>query len=279
MVPSTETPVRLETADGVARVTLNRPDQLNAMSGEMLSALAAVMDQLRVDRSVNVVLISGAGRAFCAGADLGWLADCLLDDDDVMTADVNREEINRQVMSLFNLLWDFPVPIVLKVHGQCKGMGALFVAFSDLVISDETAVYGSPEVRTFALDPCFAVWPFLIGIRWTRSLLFTGQTISATKAAEIGMINEAVPAEALDGYIEDVLTQIAGVSRNNLIAAKRAVNSMYEMQGLYPMMKAAILADHGVHMEKGLGDVLRSARAKGTSSAVAALRDEASPSQ
>ncbi len=162
-----ERQIVVEKDGHVARVIFNRPEKLNALTGDMLEAFYASMSDLAKDDEVRVVIIKGRGRSFCAGADFDWVADNYLD----VTPSTDREEIREIALRLFNAIWEFPKPTVLQVHGHCVAVGCYFLGYCDIVIADEDAVFGSPESCSFGIEPSLGLWPFTIGPRWTKAMI------------------------------------------------------------------------------------------------------------
>jgi enoyl-CoA hydratase len=249
---------------GVVTVTFDRPDKLNALTGEMLASLEENMKALGRDDEVKVIVIQGAGRSFCSGADFDWVADNYLDE----SAHADRREIMWIATMLFNAIWECPKPTVLKVQGHCVGVGCYFLGFCDLVIAGESARLGSPESRSFGIEPSLGLWPFTIGPRWTKALLYTGDLVDGRTAERIGMVNHTLPDDELDDYVGWLAKRISRVDAHLLTLHKQSVNMMFEIMGFYPMLKAGVFFDHMEHMSPDWTEFLSRMRAEGVPAAL-----------
>jgi enoyl-CoA hydratase/carnithine racemase len=182
---------RVEMADdGVALVTMNRPDKLNAMDPRFFRELLAVMDSLDADAGVDVGVLTGAGRAFSAGGDIATFAE-------FGSMPEFRRHL-RLVYDAFHSLERADTPIIAAVNGVAFGGGTEITLASDLAIASERARFAFKE-PTVGLMPGYGIirGPQVIGRRWTRRLAMTGEEIDATRAKEIGLVEEVVPHEDL----------------------------------------------------------------------------------
>jgi methylglutaconyl-CoA hydratase len=192
------------TADGaVGRVTLARPDLRNAFNDEMLADLRAVFAQIREREDVRVVVLTGEGKAFCAGADLTWMKRVL---------DATYEENVADSLELVGMLNDVyacPKPVIGRVNGPAVGGGTGLVAACDIVLAAADAVFAFSETK-LGLTPA-AISPFLLkrmGERHLRRLFLTGERFSAERAAAAGLVDEVVPAAELDERVAAVVAQV-----------------------------------------------------------------------
>jgi enoyl-CoA hydratase len=179
--------------DGPVRtVLINRPDQLNAVNKALHRGLADVWRQLAADREARVVVVTGAGPAFCAGGDLDWI-HTFLDDP------VGRHESIREGAQIIEEMLRFPLPLIAAVNGAAVGLGASIVMLSDIALMADTAHLADPHVSVglVAGDGGAAFWPLLTPIMKTREYLFTGERIPAARAVELGLASRVVPADAL----------------------------------------------------------------------------------
>lgn len=182
-----DSPLVLLNRDGpVAVVTLNEPEARNPLSPGLVDQLTATLRGLATDDEVRVVVLTGAGAGFCAGADLRRMrAASPLED---------RDEYDS-ILVLNRTLWEYPKPTIAAVHGFAMGAGANLMSWCDLVVVDENARIAYPEVR--AGVPSATVVPTLmrtLGRKRMYELLLTGDAISAARAAELGMVNVVAPA-------------------------------------------------------------------------------------
>ncbi len=219
----------LEKKDGVGHLVLNRPEKLNALTRQMNQEFNDAINAVERDPEIKVLIIKGAGRAFCAGHDIGepeieepYALTGALFKDRRSTFDTTNKELFR--------LWELPQPIIAQVHGYCLVWGLKIAMNSDLVIAADDATFGyRPLGGAARLD---GLWPWLIGMRQTKELLFTGEYFSGKQAAQMGMINRSVPPDQLEEHVEDLARKIAKLPLEILALNKAAVNKCYEMMGL-----------------------------------------------
>ncbi len=209
--------ISVQRDGAVERLALNRPDVRNAFDDEMIRELTWWADSVAKDPGVRVVVLSGAGAVYSAGADLRWMA---------RMASYSREQ-NLQdatdVARLFLAIDRLPVPIISRVHGAALGGGVGLCAVSDVVVAADDAVFGLTEVKLGLIPAVIA--PFVlakIGRSAARELFLTGARFSAARAASLNLVHAVVPAAALDDtvnrYVEDVLAAAPGA-----VAAAKAL--------------------------------------------------------
>lgn len=213
------TQLDVAVADRIATVTMNRPDKLNVVDAGLHTELATIFTDLQRDRSVDVVVLTGAGRAFSAGGDIAWMQDAI---DDPESFDQTRDEAKRIVFSLL----DLEKPIIAKVNGHAVGLGATIALFCDVIFASEQAKIGDPHVSVgfVAGDGGAIIWPQLIGYARAKEFLFTGDLLSANEAADIGLINHAVPAEALDAKVDEFAQRLRNGATKAIRFTKIATN-------------------------------------------------------
>jgi enoyl-CoA hydratase len=197
-----ENVVEYEVAAPVARITLNRPEKLNALSYALVEALSDAIKRAARDDEVKVVVVRGAGRAFSAGYDLSEEVA-----DKIETADAWHHVLSQDVSVTMELL-RLPKPTIAAVHGWCVAGGCELAMACDLVVATEEARFGEPEIR-YGSGPVTILMPFLIGQKKTNELLFTGDVIDAAEAERIGMINKVVPVDELDSTVNELVVKIA----------------------------------------------------------------------
>ena len=194
--------VRYEVEAGVATVTLNRPEVLNAVNGAMGRELHQVLTQIAGDRSVRVVLLTGAGRAFCAGADLAQPGEGVDVEDPNRPALSSAEGIHDWLTYLNGLIvgiMEMEVPWVAAVNGPAAGMGAHLALACDLVLMAEGAYFYEAFLsRGLVVDlGGMYLLPRLVGLHKAKELAFFGEKVYGLRAVELGLANQAVPDEAL----------------------------------------------------------------------------------
>jgi enoyl-CoA hydratase len=212
----------------VRRIVLNRPDKLNAITTAMGKRIFTEFDSAVDDDDVGVIVISGAGRAFSAGADLH---EGGVDNRDVLRAPSDMTA-NRAKVAEIMRLWSAPKPVIAQVHGYCIGSANDIVAIADLIVCGESARFGMPEARQFALPPTLGFWPFRIGLAKTKELLYTGRFVGGTEAAAIGLAATVVADESLAAHVDALAATIAEVPADRLAVVKQAANSWFEVLGL-----------------------------------------------
>jgi len=211
----------LETAkaDGVVTLTLNRPDQFNALSEEMLDALEAALAAVAQDESARCVVLAANGRAFCAGHDLKQMRS----KPDQGYYEALFAQCGRVMQSIVAL----PVPVIAKVQGMATAAGCQLVATCDLAVAADTAKFAVSGINVglFCSTPAVALTRS-IPIKQAFEMLVTGRFISAQDAAARGLINHAVPPDQLDAQVDDLVQAICSKSP----VAVRTGKSMYQRQ-------------------------------------------------
>jgi enoyl-CoA hydratase/carnithine racemase len=209
-------------ADGIATLTLNRPQARNALSMALMGALQAQLDAIRADPSVRVVILQGAGPAFCAGHDLKE-----------MRADPSREAteaVFRTCARLMLSLTRLPQPVIARVHGIATAAGCQLVATCDLAVCAETARFATPGVQIglFCSTPMVAL-SRAVSRKAALEMLLVGDPIDAAEALRIGLVNRAVPEADLDAAVSALAARIAGKARRVLAIGKEAFGRQIEM--------------------------------------------------
>ena len=244
-----------EIEDGRARITLNRPDKLNAMSLKMQAELSEALWDADARTDVHCAIIRGAGRAFTAGYDLSGgdvvpvsrLQAASPDapyrghrsvDDDIW----QLERAQRYRMAAF----DMHKPVIAQVHGHCKAGGTDLALLCDIVIVAENAEIGFPAGRDLGALPN-QFWLHNLGPQWTKRLLLTGDSISGQQAAEIGFALKAVPADDLEAEVEGLADRFVLIDPDILAANKRAVNMGLELMGARTLQRYAVENDARGH--------------------------------
>jgi len=226
------------TEGPVATITLNRPERLNTIVAPMPDELAAAVGQAERDPDVKVIVLRGAGRAFCAGYDFGggfsanW-------DDAMMTdgrwdpgkdfAFVTTQETapTQKLMSI----WRCSKPVIAQVHGWCVGGGSDFALCADLVVASDDAVIGTPYSRIWGAY-LSGMWIYRLGLARAKWHALTGTPLTGQEAAEIQLINESVPFERLEARVAEIAESLTRIPLSQLRAQKLIVNQAYENMGL-----------------------------------------------
>lgn len=214
-VPKPEGPVLLrEDRDGVATLTLNRPQQMNLLTSEMLSALQSAFDAIAGDPSVRVIVIAATGKGFCAGHDLKEIRS--LGEQPKIVA--LFEQCNRMMATIPKL----PQPVIAKVQGAAAAAGCQLVAQCDLAVAVDTAKFVTSGVSWgfFCSTPGVAIGRNLLR-KHAMEMLLTGDPISAQRAMEWGLVNRVVPAAELDAAVEELARKLAAKPPATVAAGKR----------------------------------------------------------
>jgi len=226
------------TAEGPVRVvTINRPDELNAVNLPLHWALANVWRQLSADSGAKVVILTGAGRAFSAGGDLDWITT-FLDDP------VARDESLREGAQIIEELLRFPLPVISAVNGPAVGLACSVAVLSDILLISDRAFLMDPHVSVglVAGDGGAAFWPLLTPILRSREYLYTGDRIPAATAVELGLASRVVPAADLLDSARQLAERLAAQPQQALRSTKRVAN-MYLAQALAGAMQAGFAAE------------------------------------
>ena len=226
-------PIIYEQSGRIAHITLNRPDALNAIDEALPSALEAAVIRANADQFTRVIILSGAGRAFCAGYDLDVFAESPGTNAGIqeMPWDPIKDfAFMKRNTDCFMSLWRSLVPVICKVHGYAIAGGSDIALCADLLVVADNAQLGYPPARVWGCPPT-AMWVYRLGAERAKRLLFSGDLIDGRQAEAWGL-GQAVPAADLDDEVERIAQRIATVPRNQLIMQKMMVNQALENMGL-----------------------------------------------
>ena len=192
---------------------------MNAVDFELHEELGQVFYDVQSDENSDLIVITGAGRAFCAGGDMDWFQE-MIDDP------AKFRGITVDAKRIVNGLLEMEKPIVCRLNGAAAGLGASIALLCDVIIADEKAKIGDPHVKVglVAGDGGAIIWPQLIGFARAKEMLLTGDMLPASEAAQMGLINYAVPAGELDAKVEEMVGKIMGNPRWAVRWTKTAVN-------------------------------------------------------
>jgi enoyl-CoA hydratase len=224
-------------ADAVATITLNRPDSLNTIVPPMPDEVEAAVGRAIAADGVKVIVVRGAGRAFCAGYDFGggfhhW--------DEALTTegvwDPGKDFVAATALALaptqkLMSVWRAPKPVIAQVHGWCVGGGSDFALCADLVIASEDARIGTPYSRIWGAY-LSGMWLYRLGLTKAKEYALTGKPLSGVEAAEVGLVNRAVPFARLEREVAEAAHGLASIPASQLAAMKLVVNHAYESMGL-----------------------------------------------
>ena len=202
----------------VEHLTLNRPDVRNAFNEHVIEELTRWAEAASADPSIRCVVLGGAGKLFCAGADLTWMAK--------MVSYTHEENVrDAQAMArMFSALDTLPVPLIGRIHGAALGGGAGLAAVCDLVVCDEDAIFGFTEVKLGILPAVISPYALAkVGRSAARELFLTGMRFTAQRAREIGLIHAVVPLPQLDAKVQEYVKEILGAGPQGIAAAKALI--------------------------------------------------------
>jgi enoyl-CoA hydratase len=270
--------ITYEVARGRARIVLNRPEKLNALSPALLHELSAALWEADADTRVHAVAISGAGSCFSAGYDLaGGTGD--REDDGVprrtgRTIDDDSWHLER-LQSLRMALFDMHKPVIAQVHGHCLAGGTDVALLCDMVIAADDAEIGFPPARDLGALPN-NMWLYHCGPQWAKRLTMTGDRISGADAAKIGLVMKSVPAPVLEQEVDGLLARLALIDPDLLSTNKRVINIGLELMGARTLQRMAAEMDARGHLAPAARATMRALRDDGVRATVHA-RDERFP--
>ena len=237
--------VTYERDGRIARITLNRPEVMNAIDDDVPGELQAAVERADLDEHVHVIVLSGAGRAFCAGYDLLHYAQN--DGANRYTQDMPWDPMKDYTFMMRNTqafmsLFRSKRPVVCKVHGFAVAGGSDIALCSDLVVMGETARIGYMPARVWGC-PTTAMWIYRLGPEKAKRMLFTGDKIDGREAEQLGLVLKAVPEAQLDEEVEALAHRIASVPQNQLMMQKLMANQVLSNMGLHTTQMIATVFD------------------------------------
>ena len=256
-----------EVESGRARITLNRPEKLNALTLKLMTELNEALWEADNDTSVHCVILRGAGRAFSAGYDLTGA------DRDVPVSRVESPEKRyrggtsvdddawqlERAQRLRMALFDMHKPSIAQLHGYCLAGGTDVALLCDMVIAADDTLIGFPPARDLGALPN-NMWVYNVGPQWAKRLTLTGDMITGAEAQDIGLVMKAVPKEHLEAEVEQLADRLAMIDPDLLSANKRIVNLGLELMGARTLQRLAAENDvrgHNSAAAKGFGERVR----------------------
>ena len=220
--------VLYDVADGVARITLNRPEKRNALNHQLLDDIDAAFAEAERDRNVHVVVLAANGPAFCAGYDLSgsyyitppgerWTAESAL---------LTLRDIERR----YQRIWNCPKVTIARVHGHALAAGCYLQLLCDISVASEDAKLGHPAVKMGGVSS-MPLWQIALGVKKARLLLLTGRLVDGREAERIGLVSLAVPAADLDATVDGIVRDCLAVPYEGALMNKEALNTALEIQG------------------------------------------------
>jgi enoyl-CoA hydratase len=255
--------ILFDVQERVARITLNRPEKRNAITGVMITELQDALLEADARTDVNVIVLQGAGKDFCAGYDLAGVYSGIKSEADTR-ADAAHEVSYRTISSTLDddcwnlertqrqttLMFQIHKPVIARVHGNCLAGGTDLALMCDMVVTAADARIGFPATRANGTPPNH-MWVYHVGPQWAKRLLMTGDCLSGTDAARIGLVLDAVPADQLDEVVNDLARRMSFVDAELLAAHKRIVNMALELAGAQTLQRMAAEMDARAHLSQG----------------------------
>ncbi len=234
------------TDDRVARITLNRPDKMNALSQELMYELDDALHILEAREDIRVIIVRGAGRTFSAGYDLAAPRG-----SDAIARQFNREDPQgrrlamnirsgmQQITDIHMYFWNMAKITIAQVHGFALAGGCELAMMADLVVAADDAQLGHPGLRGLGTSRTGVIWPMVIGMRKAKELYYTGENVSGKEAEEMGMINYAWPMDELEDRTIAFADRIANMTADQLAILKVNMNRFYENMGIYSSVRSS----------------------------------------
>ena len=209
--------VKYEVNGHIAKITINRPEALNALNSEVLDELNTLLDEVRANKDLRVAILTGEGRSFVAGADIKEMSTL---------TPVEAKEFGYKGLHVFRKLESLPIPVIAAINGFALGGGCEIAMSCDFRIASDKALFGQPEVG-LGITPGFAGTQRLqrlVGPGYAKYLIYTAKNIKADKAYEIGLVQEVVEADKLDETVQKLAEKIANNAPVAVRASKEAIN-------------------------------------------------------
>jgi len=212
-----------ELVDDIGTITFNRPKALNALNDALLEELSSALDEVNADENIRALILTGSGeKSFVAGADIKEIAQC---------TPLTGRRLSKKGQDILFKLESLSIPVIASVNGFALGGGCEIALACDFIYASEKAKFGLPEI-TLGLIPGYGGTQRLarlIGKNMAKEMIFTGKMISASEAKEIGLVNKVCPPDSLMQSVMETAKSIASKGRFSLEAAKRVVNSGFEV--------------------------------------------------
>jgi enoyl-CoA hydratase len=239
----------------VARIVLNRPEKRNALSLEMLEEFRSALFEADDRTDIHCIVVEGAGRDFCGGYDFGALYSGIDAEAGnpyrVKSASIDNDAwAIERLQSYLSPIFDVHKPVIAKVHGNCLAGGSDLALWCDLVIAATDARIGFPATRANGAPPAH-MWFDHVGPQWSKRLLLTGDCLTGSDAAKLGLVVEAVPADKLEEAVSSLTHRLSMIDTDLLSANKRIVNMAMELTGARVMARLAAEMDARAHLSTG----------------------------
>ena len=263
--------IEYEPSDGVGRITLDRPEKLNALSQQLQDELIECALRADDDPDIRVLTLRANGRAFSAGYDI--TPGVPSTPEEAERARERRENIRwdmhrmKQTPARWATLLNLSKPIIAGVHGYCLAGGTDLAMHCDIVIAADDAQIGFPPVRSMGGPPTH-MWTYMVGPQWAKWFLLTGESVSGAKAAELGFALKSVPRDELDAEVEGLAGTMAKIPWELLAANKSIVNRAMELMGRNTLQFLAAETDAVAHQAPIVKEFTRRSHTEGLKSAL-----------
>ena len=241
---------RLGSDDRLARITLNRPEKMNALTGELFTELNECLHDLEADQSCRVIILRGAGRCFSAGYDLTPGRERRPGERRYQTVDAKNRTLMmnvrtsmQQITDVQMYLWNMAKVTIAQLHGYALAGGCELAMMTDLVVAAEDTQIGHPGLRGLGTARNGNIWPLVMSMRKAKEYYYTGDSMTGAEAADMEMINYAWPKEELDANTVAFAERIANGSADHLAVLKLTMNRFYENMGIYSSVRSATEQD------------------------------------
>lgn len=248
-----------EKKDAVARITLNRPEKMNAITGVMFKEILHALDEAEQDEQVRVVVMTGSGKAFCAGVDLKFAEKEL----DNLKSEWDFLHVGKRLLSRIE---DLAKPVIIAVNGLALAGGFEIILAADMVIAAEDAKIGDQHMKVgmFGAGGSPYRLPFMVGFRKAKELVLTGKWISGREAEQIGLVNRAVPAQDLEKAVDELVSELVDKSPMTMRITKSYMNR-------------AILTDEDTKVEMAMLSAMLDNQSEDHEEAIKAFNEKRKP--
>ena len=261
--------IQYESSDGIGRVTLDRPEKLNALSRELQDELIDCMQHADDDLDVRVITLKGNGRAFCAGYDITPPKTPEAEKASRAQRDNIRADIHRmkRTPNTMNHILNLSKPVIVGVHGYCIAGGTDLAMHCDIILAADDAQIGFPPVRSMGTPPTH-MWTYMVGPQWAKWFLLTGESVSGKRAEELGLVWKSVPGESLADEVETLARVMARIPWELLAANKSIVNKAMDLMGRGTLQYLAAETDAIAHQAPIVKEFSKMSREQGLRAAL-----------
>ncbi len=257
--------------DQVATITFNRPEKFNTLRPEVLEGLGSSLEKANLDPDVKVIVLEGNGDSFCAGFDFsGGIEHYATAREEGYDPGMDVSNVVNPYTSYltkFMGLWRGTKPTIAKVHGYCVGGGSEMALCADLVVASEDARIGTPYSRVWGCH-LSGMWVYRLGLAKAKYYALTGEWVSGREAADIELINFAVPLEELDAKVAELAAKLTRIPFTQLASMKLVVNQAYDNMGLQSTQTLGPILDGIMRNTPEGREFVRHAQEHGVKSAV-----------